>query len=86
MSRLKLFLRRLKKSESSEEDEQATKEEDESKPSKPLKPTRGLRRVLAFFMLHFPLGKYQRALEWHLVDSSPPITNETNEATVGALM
>ena len=76
MSRLKSFLRRSKKSESSEEDEQATKEEDESKP---LKPTRGWRRVLAFFMLYFPLGKYQRALDWHLVDSSPPITNETNE-------
>ena len=66
MSRLKQLLRRSKKG----------KEEEEEAPEKPIKPARGLRRILAIFQLYFPLGMYQRALEWRLDSTTPSKTNE----------
>ncbi len=70
MSRLKQFLRRSKKSQ----------DEEEEVPEKPIKAARGLRRVLAIFQLYFPLGMYQRALEWRLVSTTPSTTNEEAES------
>ena len=61
MSRLKKFLRRNK-----EEDSSA----DEVKEEKPVTPTRGIRRYLAIFSLYYPLGVFQRALDWSFEDQS----------------
>lgn len=69
MSRLKSLLRRQKKSE------EKTEEEEEEV----IKPARGWRRVITTFLLYFPLGMYQRGLEWQLDDSSSPTTDDTNE-------
>ncbi len=69
MSRLKQFLRRSKKGQ----------DEEEEAPEKPIKPARGIRRVLAIFSLYFPLGMYQRALEWRLISTTPSTTNKAAE-------
>ncbi|MHA2247180.1 MAG: hypothetical protein ACXADY_19700, partial [Candidatus Hodarchaeales archaeon] len=75
MSRLKSLFRRLRKSESSqleaEENTHTAQKEDDRVSSKPIKSTRGWRRGIALFKLYFPLGMYQRGLEWRLEDSSP---------------
>lgn len=88
MSRLKSLLRKLKKSDSSkvksEEEVQITQDDEESTPSKPPKPARGWRRAIAVYKLYFPLGMYQRGLDWHLADSAPSTVDEnhdTNEAS-----
>ncbi len=68
MSRLKLFLQRLRKSEKKIEEE---KEEV-------IKPARGWRRVMTTFRLYFPLGMYQRGLNWQLDNSKSLTTNGTD--------
>jgi len=73
MSRLKQFLRKSKKNQ----------DEEEEAHEKPIKPVKGWRRILTTFNLYFPLGMFQRALEWKLVSTIPSITNEAvknNEA------
>ncbi|PWI48561.1 hypothetical protein CEE45_05835 [Candidatus Heimdallarchaeota archaeon B3_Heim] len=62
MSRLKKFLRRNKQDNSSPDDHKVAEEE------KPVTPTRGIRRYLSTFSLYYPLGVYQRALDWSLED------------------
>jgi hypothetical protein len=80
VSHLKSLFRRLRKSESSqleaEEDTQTTQKEDDRVSSKPIKSTRGWRRGIAIFKLYFPLGMYQRGLEWRLEDSSSSESDE----------
>ncbi|UCG01548.1 MAG: hypothetical protein JSW11_18285 [Candidatus Heimdallarchaeota archaeon] len=79
MSRLKSLFRRLRKSEPShleaEEDTQ-TAQKDDDRVTKPIKSTRGWRRGIAFFKLYFPLGMYQRGLEWSLEASSSSVSDE----------
>jgi hypothetical protein len=80
VSRLKSLFRKLRKSESSqletEEDTQTAQKEDDRVSSKPIKATRGWRRGIALFKIYFPLGMYQRGLEWLLEDSSSSISDE----------
>lgn len=82
MSHLKLFLRRSKVSEalndSHEEKDQTTRKEEDGDSPKLPKPARGWRRVIAIYKLYFPLGMYQRALEWHL-DPVMTSVDKTNE-------
>ncbi|MHA1996185.1 MAG: hypothetical protein ACW97Z_16750 [Candidatus Hodarchaeales archaeon] len=61
MSRLKKFLRRNKEDNSTEE---GSEEEEE----KPITPSRGLKRIKSTFSLYYPLGVYQRALDWSFDD------------------
>lgn len=65
MSRLKLFLQRLRKL-----DEKADEEKEEV-----IKPARGWRRMITTFFLYFPLGIYQRGLDWELEEISSPTAN-----------
>ena len=70
MSRLKLFLQRLRKS-----DEKTDEEEEET-----IKPARGWKRMITIIFLYFPLGMYQRGLDWELKGkSSPTNTDESNQ-------
>jgi hypothetical protein len=58
-----------------EEDTQTAQKEDDQL-SKPIISTRGWRRGIALFKLYFPLGMYQRGLEWRLEDSSSFVSDE----------
>jgi hypothetical protein len=62
VSRLKKFLRRNKEEDSTKAD---LEEEEEEKP---ITPSRGVRRALSTFSLYYPLGVYQRALDWSFED------------------
>ncbi|MFX0123289.1 MAG: hypothetical protein ACFFAE_06585 [Candidatus Hodarchaeota archaeon] len=68
MSRLKLLFQRIRKSE----------KKTEEREEEAVKPARGWRRVITTFLLYFPLGMYQRGLDWQLDDSPSPTTHTTN--------
>jgi hypothetical protein len=70
VSRLRNFLRR-KNPEAS-----LTEEVSEEEKEKPVKPTRGIRRILSTFSLYYPLGVYQRALDWSFESDSSAIDNK----------
>ena len=72
MSRLKLLIQRLRKSEEKTEEE---KEEI-------ITPARGLRRMITTFLIYFPLGMYQRGLDWQLEDSQSPTTDESVQTSL----
>lgn len=74
MSRLKQFLRRRQNKEVSLEPEE---KDDEDKP---VEATRGLRRILSTFILYYPLGSYQRALNWTLIDKRKHEANNKSES------
>ncbi len=73
MSRLRKFLRRSRLEDTSKDDSE--KEEEE----KPVTPTRGVRRILSTFSLYYPLGVYQRALNWSLDESSSKDENSSSK-------
>jgi hypothetical protein len=76
VARFKLFRRRSKdKGISSSEEDQIAHEEEEKKP---LKPARGLRRIISYFKLYFPLGTYQRSIKWQLKNSPVTINHESD--------
>ncbi|UCE12303.1 MAG: hypothetical protein JSV04_08880 [Candidatus Heimdallarchaeota archaeon] len=77
VSRLKQLFQKLKKSQESEE---TSVDEQDIAESEPPKPARGWRRVLVIFKLYFPLGTYQRALDWHLVTSSDSLISTDSNA------
>lgn len=67
------------------EKKQTEKEGEETGKIKPIESTRGRRRALAIYKLYFPLGMYQRALEWDLMESLPSSsTLETDDDFKGA--
>ncbi len=74
MFRLKQFLRRRQKKEGSLESEE--KDDDD----KPVEPTLGFRRILSTFLLYYPLGSYQRALNWTLIDKSKQEVNTETDS------
>jgi hypothetical protein len=74
VSRLKQFLRRKQNTEVSLEPEE---KDDEDKP---VEPTRGLRRILSKFVLYYPLGSYQRALNWTLTEGNKQEVNTEGES------
>jgi hypothetical protein len=55
-------LRRNKQKDSSRDDS------EEVEAEKPVTPSRGIRRLLSTFSLYYPLGVFQRALDWRLED------------------
>lgn len=69
MSRLKQFLKRKQIKKGSLEPEEKNDEKNL------IKPTRGLRRILSSFLLYYPLGSYQRALNWTLTDENKQEVN-----------
>ena len=75
MLRLKQFLKRKRDNEVSLEPEEKDDEE------KPVKSTRGLRRILSSFLLFYPLGSYQRALNWTLKDGKKKEANTKSESS-----
>lgn len=75
MSRLRKILRKSQKEKNSPEDEDKLEEE------KPVEPTRGLRRILSSFLLYYPLGSYQRALNWTLTDGKKKEANTESESS-----
>ncbi len=76
VSRLRRFLRRKPPEESSADD--ANEEEEE----KPVKPARGLRRILSTFSLYYPLGVYQRALDWSFEDDLSTSENQKEKKII----
>jgi hypothetical protein len=79
VARFKLFRRRSKnKKTSTSEEEQIVDEEEEKKPPK---PARGLRRIISYFKLYFPLGTYQRSIKWQLEDPTVTINHESDSGS-----
>ncbi|MFX0181569.1 MAG: hypothetical protein ACFE95_00705 [Candidatus Hodarchaeota archaeon] len=74
MARLKFLRRRSKDKKISFSEEEQNAHEEETK--KPPKPARGLRRIISYFKLYFPLGTYQRSIKWQLEESLVTINHE----------
>lgn len=78
VSRLKQLFQKLRKSQ---ESEKTPTDGQENSKTEPLQPARGWKRFLVIFKLYFPLGTYQRALNWHLVTLSDSTTNTDNNTS-----